>query len=113
MSYFNPWVCFADVYLDCHQIHMSPYCFKCNVLLLISTQSFTYVVLCLFSNERKIETLKNEYEARAPEVKENGVVSLTEFEEVKDKHTKELEEIKVRKINGLFSKYIGWVGRLT
>jgi hypothetical protein len=32
-------------------------------------------------------------------VTENGVVSLTEFEEAKDKHTKELEEIKVHKLN--------------
>jgi hypothetical protein len=56
-----------------------------------------HVVLCLFSNERRIETLKNEYEARAPEreAKENGGVSVTAFEDVKEKHSKELEEIKV------------------
>jgi hypothetical protein len=62
--------------------------------------------LCLFRNEQRIETLKNEYEARGPEnqVNENGVVSLEELEGVKEKHSKELEEIKVGKLQWFIGK---------
>lgn len=68
-------------------------CFKRIVLCLISTQPFTSIVLCLFSNERRIKALKNEYESKVPgrEANKNGVL----LEEVKEKHSKELAEIKV------------------
>ncbi|XP_028413126.1 rootletin-like [Dendronephthya gigantea] len=48
------------------------------------------------SNERRIETLKQDYEARSskPDANKEAVVTLTEFEEVQEKHTKELEKIK-------------------
>ena len=96
--------CFSDTYLGSYQIHVCLCCFKCNVLRLIRCQTFAYGVLYLFRNERKIETLKNEYEAKGSErdVDKNGIVSLEELEEVKDKHSKELEEIKVHIFGGSF-----------
>ena len=68
-------------------------CFKRIVFCLISTQPFTSIVLYLFSNERRIKALKNEYESNLPEgdASKNGVL----LEEVKEKHSKELAEIKV------------------
>ena len=52
-------------------------------------------LLCIcFSNERRIEELKNEYESKAAEreANKNGVLNL---DEVREKHNKELAEIKV------------------
>ena len=90
-----PHVCCVGSYRNLHRTHVSLCCFKRSVICLISTQSSCVNCFCIcFSNERRIEELKNEYESKTAEreANKNGGLNL---DEVREKHSKELAEIKV------------------